>query len=109
MDAAAILATLRARGATARRVGDRLSVSPRDVLDDELCAAIRAEPERILELVSVEPPAPEPRAEEAAGSASASLRCRYSSLPTSSGCGERRHRWCARPSTPSPSSRTCGW
>src|SRR5262245_17313111 len=54
MDAHAIVATLRSRGADIQLVGERLGVSPRRALDDELRRAIRTYREELLALVSSE-------------------------------------------------------
>ncbi len=62
MSAQAILDELLARGAKVYRVGTALAVEPRRVLDDALRAAIRAERERLLELVPEEADSPEPHA-----------------------------------------------
>ena len=54
MDAHAIVAALRSRGAEIQLVGRRLGVSPRRALDDELRRAIRTYRDELFALVSSE-------------------------------------------------------
>ena len=78
----AIVATLEARGATIRVLGDRLGIEPRRVLDDDLRAAIRANRAELLKLLERElaPVAsspgrtPTPRVREARPTASGTVR-----------------------------------